>query len=89
MGNRTPLSGAWTRGGGCRVTSTPSDRDSLIPEGTTPPIHLNAEKMKLYRPELERYIYDETRYNTYLEQLGIPYPPAADTPTEPDRGTNR
>lgn len=48
---------------------------SLIPEGTEPPIHLNAEKMKLYRPELEKLIYDPSKYDTYLEQLGVPYPP--------------
>jgi aminobenzoyl-glutamate utilization protein B len=56
---------------------------SLIPEGTEPPIFLNEEKMKLYRPELERLIYDETRYDTYLEQLGVVYPTvAADTSTD-------
>jgi len=62
---------------------------SLIPEGTTPPIHLNAEKMKLYRPELEKLIYDPSQYDTYLEQLGIPYPPLAEPPTEPESHPDR
>jgi aminobenzoyl-glutamate utilization protein B len=47
---------------------------SLIPEGTTPPTHLNEEKMKQYRPALEQLRYDPTRFDTYLEQLGVEYP---------------
>ncbi len=61
---------------------------SLIPEGIAPPINLNAEKMKLYRPELEKLIYDPSKYDTYLEQLGVPYPPPAEPPTEPERDPN-
>jgi aminobenzoyl-glutamate utilization protein B len=30
--------------------------------------------METYRPLLEQYYYDETRFDTYLEQLGIEYP---------------
>jgi aminobenzoyl-glutamate utilization protein B len=30
--------------------------------------------MARYKPELSKYYYDETRYKTYLEQLGIAYP---------------
>ncbi len=48
---------------------------SLIPEGTLPPIHLNREKMERFRPELRKLRYDPTRYKSYLEQLGVPYPP--------------
>jgi aminobenzoyl-glutamate utilization protein B len=56
--------------------------ESLIPEGTEPPIFLNEDKMKLYRPQLEELIYDPSRYNTYLEQLGVTYPTVApDTST--------
>jgi len=47
---------------------------SLIPAGTPPPVHLNAEKMERFRPMLERLRYDPSRYATYLEQLGIEYP---------------
>jgi aminobenzoyl-glutamate utilization protein B len=56
------------------VTTKDYTWESLIPEGTEPPIHLNAEKMKLYRPLIEPTIYDETRFDTYLEQLGVAYP---------------
>jgi aminobenzoyl-glutamate utilization protein B len=39
-----------------------------------PPIWLNAEIMAKYRPEMRKYYYDPTRFDTYLEQLGITYP---------------
>ena len=47
---------------------------SLIPEGTPPPVYLNEDKMKEYRPQLEALRYDPSRYATYLEQLGVAYP---------------
>jgi aminobenzoyl-glutamate utilization protein B len=47
---------------------------SLVPEGTTAPIHLNKERMERFRPELKRLRYDPARYKTYMEQLGITYP---------------
>lgn len=56
------------------VTTAERQWVSLIPEGTEPPIHLNAEKMERFRPLLEPLRYDPTRYDTYLEQLGIDYP---------------
>jgi aminobenzoyl-glutamate utilization protein B len=55
---------------------------SLIPEGTEPPIHLNEEKMARVRPLLEELRYDPTRFDTYLEQLGVSYP----TLKKPDTG---
>ncbi len=39
-----------------------------------PPIDLNTEIMQRFKPLLEPYYYDETRFDTYLEQLGITYP---------------
>ena len=56
------------------VTTEEYTWESLIPEGTEPPIFLNAEKMERYRPLLEPLRYDPTRFDTYLEQLGIQYP---------------
>jgi len=56
------------------VTTAERQWSSLIPAGTLPPIHLNAEKMERYRPLLEPLRYDPSRYDTYLEQLGITYP---------------
>lgn len=39
-----------------------------------PAIHLNREILERFRPELEPFYYDETRYDSYLEQLGVEYP---------------
>lgn len=61
---------------------------SLIPEGTPPPVHLNAEKMERYRPLIEPNIYDPTRFDTYLEQLGVAYP-TMETDSTRLRGNDR
>ena len=42
-----------------------------------PAIWLNKATMDKYRPEMRKYYFDPTKYKTYLEQLGIPYPPPA------------
>ena len=39
-----------------------------------PAIWLNADIMETFRPRLEQHYYDPSRYDTYLEQLGIEYP---------------
>jgi aminobenzoyl-glutamate utilization protein B len=51
----------------------------LMAPSDRPAIWLNAEKMARYRSEMRKYYYDPSRYDTYLEQLGIHYPsvPAA------------
>jgi aminobenzoyl-glutamate utilization protein B len=47
-----------------------------------PAVHLNKKIMNQYRPEMQKYYFDETKYKTYLEQLGIKYPTIrANTPT--------
>lgn len=46
----------------------------MITADDAPPIYLNEEIMKKFRPELEKFYYDETKYGTYLEQLGVTYP---------------
>ena len=46
----------------------------LISQDDKPAIDLNQEIMARYRAELSKYYYDETKYDTYLEQLGIKYP---------------
>ena len=35
---------------------------------------VNEQTMEKYRPEMQKYYYDPTKYKTYLEQLGIKYP---------------
>jgi len=46
----------------------------FITANDPPAIWLNRRTMEEYRPKLRPYYYDETRYDTYLEQLGIRYP---------------
>jgi aminobenzoyl-glutamate utilization protein B len=47
---------------------------SFIRNGDKPAIHLNRERMEKWRPEMRKYYYDPSKYDTYLEQLGIDYP---------------
>jgi aminobenzoyl-glutamate utilization protein B len=44
-------------------------------DGDKPAIGLNEKLMQQLRPEMRKYYFDPTKYKTYLEQLGIPYPP--------------
>jgi aminobenzoyl-glutamate utilization protein B len=46
----------------------------LIGPDDKPAIEFNKEKMDKFRPEMKKYYYDPTKYQTYLEQLGIQYP---------------
>jgi len=50
------------------------------------PIDLNTEIMQRFKPLLEPYYFDETRYDTYLEQLGVTYPTV--TPPASEAGGN-
>jgi len=47
---------------------------SFITEDDPPATHLNRRIMADFRPLLEPFYYDETRFATYLEQLGVSYP---------------
>lgn len=46
----------------------------FITDEDPPAIWLNRDIMQQFKPELERLYFDETRFDTYLEQLGIEYP---------------
>ena len=50
------------------------DYKPMIPDDEVPAIYLNTEIQGEFREELEKYYYDETKYDSYLEQLGITYP---------------
>ena len=50
--------------------------EPLIRPQDQPAVWLNEEIMATFKPELEKHYYDPTRYGSYLEQLGISYPPA-------------
>ena len=49
---------------------------SMIPADAKPPIHLNIEEMARYREALKKYEYDPNSTQSYLDFLGIKYPPA-------------
>jgi aminobenzoyl-glutamate utilization protein B len=40
-----------------------------------PAVAINREVMDRYRPSLRKFYYDPSRYKSYLEQLGVAYPP--------------
>jgi aminobenzoyl-glutamate utilization protein B len=48
----------------------PGDKDK-------PAIWLNEKLMQQLRPEMKKFYFDPAKYKTYLEQLGIAYPPVA------------
>ncbi|HXV61381.1 MAG TPA: amidohydrolase [Vicinamibacteria bacterium] len=54
----------------------------FITENDPPAIHLNKERMDSFREAMRAYYYDETKYDTYLEQLGIQYPTVRETTDE-------
>ncbi|TVP57449.1 MAG: amidohydrolase [Gemmatimonadales bacterium] len=53
-----------------------ADQDyiSFITEDDPPATHLNRSIMEEFRPLLEPFYFDPTRYSSYLEQLGVEYP---------------
>jgi aminobenzoyl-glutamate utilization protein B len=46
----------------------------FITAADKPATFLNADIMEKYRPLMRPYYYDPSKYDTYLEQLGITYP---------------
>ena len=54
-------------------TATVKYKPLIVPTDQ-PAIWLNTEKMAKYRDEMRKFYYDPSKYSTYLEQLGIPYP---------------
>jgi aminobenzoyl-glutamate utilization protein B len=54
-------------------TKTVKYQSFLRPEDK-PAVWLNKKIMDEYRPRMKAYYYDPSRYDTYLEQLGIKYP---------------
>ena len=52
--------------------------DPVLSAEDKPAIHLNKELMDQMRPLMVEYYYDPTKYGSYLEQLGIAYPPVSE-----------
>lgn len=56
------------------VQSKETQYKPMIGAGDEAPIYLNKMTQDQFRPQLEKYYYDETKFDTYLEQLGVTYP---------------
>ncbi len=52
---------------------------SFLRPDDKPAIWLNQKIMEQYRDRMKQYYYDPTKYDTYLEQLGIKYPTVRST----------
>jgi aminobenzoyl-glutamate utilization protein B len=50
----------------------------LISPKEFPATYLNGKIMAEFKPKLEKFYYDPSKYKTYLEQLGIKYPTLRD-----------
>ena len=50
------------------------DYKPMVTAEDKPAIYLNTEIQAEFRPALEKFYYDESKYDSYLEQLGITYP---------------
>jgi aminobenzoyl-glutamate utilization protein B len=55
--------------------------EPLMRPTDNPATFLNANILARYRPEMQQYYYDPTKYKTYLDQLGIKYPTVHACPT--------
>ena len=53
---------------------------SLLRPDDKPAIWLNQKTMEEYRPRMKAFYYDPSRFDTYLDQLGIKYPTVRATP---------
>ena len=62
------------------VQSEEQEYIPFISDTDEPAIFLNQEIMQRYRPLMEPFYYDPTRFDTYLEQLGIEYPTVRERP---------
>ena len=47
---------------------------SLLAQTDQPQIHLNRDTMERFRPQMRKFYYDATKYDTYLHQLGVKFP---------------
>jgi aminobenzoyl-glutamate utilization protein B len=54
----------------------------FISDDDMPAIEKNAEIMGRYKEALSKYYYDPSKYDTYLEQLGVDYPELEDPDAE-------
>ena len=46
----------------------------MVTKEDSPAVYLNTEIMDEFRPQLEKFYYDDSKFDSYLEQLGVIYP---------------
>jgi aminobenzoyl-glutamate utilization protein B len=51
----------------------------LLADTDEPQIQINREIMARFRPEMRKFYYDASKYETYLDQLGVKFPTLAKT----------
>jgi aminobenzoyl-glutamate utilization protein B len=62
------------------VQSKDQQYHTFLRDTDQPPIWLNAKIMEQYRPKMKALYYDPSKYDTYLQQLGIKYPTVRSAP---------
>ena len=63
------------------VQSKDTKYQSFLRPDDKPAIWLNQKIMEQYRPRMKAFYYDPSKYDTYLEQLGIKYPTVRESPS--------
>ncbi len=66
------------------IQQAPTKYKPLLRPDDKPAVWLNKDAMDKYKPELKKFYYDPAKYKSYLEQLGVAYPPAV----MPEKGVN-
>ncbi len=66
------------------VQSEEAEYIPFIAPTDQPAIWLNEELMARWRPQMRPFYFDATRFDTYLEQLGIEYPTIRTRPISED-----
>jgi len=65
------------------VQQAPKKYRPLLRPEDKPAVWLNKNTMDKFKPELRKFYYDPTKYKSYLEQLGVQYPPPMPEATRP------
>jgi aminobenzoyl-glutamate utilization protein B len=52
----------------------------LLADTDQPQIQINRETMERFRPQMRKLYYDATKYDTYLDQLGVKFPALTNAP---------
>jgi aminobenzoyl-glutamate utilization protein B len=60
-----------------RVQTKDQQYVPMLGPADRPKIEMNADTMARYREQLRKYYYDPSRYDTYLDQLGVKFPTLA------------